>query len=177
MNERTIVRDCLGRVPGSWDRFIGAFEPVVRAAVGRVLGRGPSEPTDMDDLVQEVFLSLLQEDCRLLREFQWRSSLRTWLSVVAASKAVDLLRRRRPLARLSEAPAPAPVPEGADPDRVRRTLECMGARDRLLLELVHRRGQSYRQVAGLLGVRENSVGPALSRAEQRFKECLSQMAG
>jgi RNA polymerase sigma-70 factor (ECF subfamily) len=175
VNERDLVLDCLCGKRGAWDRFVRAFQPVVRAAVERGFRRDPGE--NVDDVCQEVFLALLQDECRMLRGFQWRSSLKTWLSVVAASRAVDHLRRRKSSVPFAEGRFESvSVPSESSPERVKQSLQSLGSRDRLLLELAHRRRRSYRQIADLLGVEENSVGPALSRAEQRFKENLARLA-
>jgi len=174
MNERALVAECLSGDRGAWDCFVRIYHPFVLAAVEQAFPRGSE--ADVEDLCQEVFVSLFQEGGRRLREFQWRCSLKNWLRVVAASRVVDHHRKARAHLCLDEERFSAgSLTDGSTPERVRHSLLALGARDRLLLRLAHHRQRSYRQIAELLGVEENSIGPALNRAEQRFKENLARL--
>lgn len=42
-----------------------------------------SYPVDYDELISELYYFLMKDDCRKLREFQFRSSLYLWLKIVA----------------------------------------------------------------------------------------------
>jgi RNA polymerase sigma factor (sigma-70 family) len=52
---------------------------------------------------------------------------------------------------------------------VRRALEDLGARDRIVLMLRHS-GFSYAEIAEAVGLAPNSVGTILARAQRRFRE-------
>ena len=87
---------CISGEKIAWNTFVYANAGYIYTAVRKTLVlRGITvDAGDVYDIVQEVFMRLLKDDCRLLRSFDdSRASLRTWLSVVARSVAIDCLRK------------------------------------------------------------------------------------
>ncbi len=88
-----LVRECAGsRNADTWAEFIRRFQPVIAAAVlrtARLFGEPPRQL--LDDLVQDTYLKLCENDSRLLRSFQPRGedSIFGYLKVVAANVAHD----------------------------------------------------------------------------------------
>lgn len=88
-----LVRECAGsKDADAWAEFIGRFQPVIAAAVlrtARLFGEPPRQL--LDDLVQDTYLKLCENDSRLLRSFQPRGedSIFGYLKVVAANVAHD----------------------------------------------------------------------------------------
>lgn len=82
-------------------RLIRHLEPVIRIRANRRLemAQGPSRirRTDVDDLIQEVWLQLFADDFRVLR--MWNPergrNLRSFVAMVATRFCIDLLRGRR----------------------------------------------------------------------------------
>jgi RNA polymerase sigma-70 factor (ECF subfamily) len=152
---------------------------VIYAAVVRTLqAHNPrSAGQDARDVTQEVFLRLIRNDYRLLRQYDpARSSLVTWLTVVAHSMALDHLRRRRlaeepieghqhRLAAPAEPPASgpptAPVPEG-----------LLSPRQKLVLHLLFDEEMSVSQVAEALGVEEQTVRSTKHKAIEQLRKHL-----
>jgi RNA polymerase sigma-70 factor (ECF subfamily) len=88
-----VVRACAGsRDEKAWAEFIRRFQVVIAAAALRTARRWcePSHP-QLDDLIQETFLKLCENDCRLLRSFEARreDSIYGFLKVVAANVVHD----------------------------------------------------------------------------------------
>jgi RNA polymerase sigma-70 factor (ECF subfamily) len=88
-----VVRKCAasGDV-AAWKEFIGRFHPVIAAAVLRT-ARPFGEPSShlLDDLTQETYLKLCEDDCRILRSFQPRhdDAIFGFLKVIAANVVHD----------------------------------------------------------------------------------------
>lgn len=88
-----LVRECAGsKDADAWVEFIRRFQPVIAAAVlrtARPFGEPPRQL--LDDLVQDTYLKLCENDSRLLRSFQPRGedSIFGYLKVVAANVAHD----------------------------------------------------------------------------------------
>jgi len=83
---------------GEWAEFLGRCAPVaalVAARVARMWQGGSATPNIVDDIVQEVFLKLCEQERRILREFRPRgeNSFLALLRVVSASVANDYFRR------------------------------------------------------------------------------------
>ena len=88
-----LVRASAGsRDEAAWAEFIHRFRPVIAAAVLRTARRWcePS-PSQLDDLIQDTYLKLCENDSRLLRSFQPRqeNSIYGFLKVVAANVVHD----------------------------------------------------------------------------------------
>jgi RNA polymerase sigma-70 factor (ECF subfamily) len=88
-----LVRACAGsKDERAWAEFIRRFQVVIAAAVLRTARRWgePSRP-QLDDLIQETYLKLCENDSRLLRSFQPRheDSIYGFLKVVAANVVHD----------------------------------------------------------------------------------------
>lgn len=83
---------------GEWAEFLGQCAPVatlVAVRVARMWQGGSAAKSAVDDIVQEVFLKLCEQERRILREFKPRgdNSFLALLRVVAASVANDYFRR------------------------------------------------------------------------------------
>jgi RNA polymerase sigma-70 factor, ECF subfamily len=88
-----LVRECAGsKDADAWAEFVRRFQPVIAAAVlrtSRPFGEPSSHP--IDDLIQDTYLKLCENDSRLLRSFEPRGedSIFGYLKVVAANVAHD----------------------------------------------------------------------------------------
>lgn len=94
-----LVRACAGlRDERVWAEFIRRFQVVIAAAVLRTARRWcePSHP-QLDDLIQDTYLKLCENDSHLLRSFQPRhkDSIYGYLKVVAANVVHDHFKSAR----------------------------------------------------------------------------------
>jgi RNA polymerase sigma-70 factor (ECF subfamily) len=97
-----------GGDPTSWVEFIRRFNPVIGRSVLRVAVRhGSSDKALIDDLVQETYLKICANECRVLRTFTptHPESAFGFLKVIAASVAQDFFKSRRAEKRAPEATA------------------------------------------------------------------------
>jgi RNA polymerase sigma-70 factor, ECF subfamily len=88
-----LVRVCAGsKDEDAWVEFIRRFQVVIAAAVLRTARRWGERPSQqLDDLIQDTYLKLCENDSRLLRSFQPRceGSIFRFLKVVAANVVHD----------------------------------------------------------------------------------------
>ena len=88
-----LVRTCAGSSDqAAWAEFIRRFQVVIAAAVVRTASHWGEPPrSQLDDLVQDTYLKLCENDSRLLRSFQPRheDSIYGFLKVVAANVVHD----------------------------------------------------------------------------------------
>ena len=71
-----LIRICVQRGPAdAWGEFIRRFNPLITRVVARTACRwNEASKSILEDLVQETYLKLCSEDCRLLRTFESRQS-------------------------------------------------------------------------------------------------------
>ncbi len=173
---------CLARQPGAWERFLLQFGGLFAHVVDRVAcrWRTPLNPAARDDLVAEIVLECLRNDAAALRGFAGRSSLPTYLAVIARRVAVRHLARdvggfRLPVTAVpAEPPAPASdLPERIDDrEQVETYLEQLEPDEARLVRLHHLEARSYGEISRLTGLPLGSIGPALSRARGKLRSLM-----
>jgi len=160
-----------------------AFQDIFREhyrLVYAIARRAVGANEEAEEVAQEVFIKLYEQWPRLII----RTSLAAWLARVTINTASNRLRRRRQEQRLQtrlsgagepDHPSAAEIYEnGEDRAVVRAALARLRPKDRACL-LARYSGLSYRETAETLGVRINSVGKLLARAETRFKLVYDQI--
>ena len=181
--DRALLQKCLRREPGGWEEFVGRFGGLLVHVV-RHTAAARSVPLSKDvedDVVADVMLALLSDDCAALRRFEGKSSLASYLTVIARRAAVRELSRRRAAAAMGHvdghappgvAAKPRPAPDGriADVEQVEKLLAALPDRDAEIVRRYHLRGESYRQISTGMNVPENSIGPTLTRARAKLRD-------
>ncbi|MCB9523032.1 MAG: sigma-70 family RNA polymerase sigma factor [Myxococcales bacterium] len=109
--DRALVAACLAGDERARGRLVQHTLRAVRGSVAaswQRRGRAPTD-SDLDDAVQEAYVLLFAEDARLLRQWEARSSIRTYTARVAQRLAANLHRRHgvrdRRLPLVLDAPA------------------------------------------------------------------------
>ena len=173
-----------------WQEFVRRCMPLaslVALRVSRMWVSDPS-PATVDDIVQEVFLKLCEQERRILRDFAPRGedSFLGLLRIVAASVGNDYFRRTHSTKRggkvitmaMPEEDAQMPA-DGARPEarieqltlyaqldeKLRSAPEIIGERDRTLFWLYYRQGYTAEEIARLsaAGLTAKGVESALRR--------------
>lgn len=191
--EARLLKGCLEGDPGSWREFVETYSPLILQVIRATLRRfeaGHRASESEEDLHQRVFMALWEGNRRRLRSFEGRrrSSLATWLRVVAANLVIDQLRKTKPAAApLAEEVGqegcgvwlanPGPGPDGEMEDRqaveiLRQELASLGERERLVLKLRCLDGRSGQEAAQLMGIDRNHVDQILHRVRKKLRQRL-----
>ena len=142
---------------------------------------------DALDVVQEAFIHVM----RGVETFRGQSSFRTWLYRIVTHAALDYRRYRALRTAESLDIDTAPEPAGAAPQRtpqeeaadrdlavaIDKALANVSEKNRAALVLFAIEGQTYQEVADILGI---SVGTVMSRifnARQRLRELMASEIG
>lgn len=177
--DRELVQRCLARQPRAWEDFVDRFLGLVIHVVNHTShARSIAvSPEDLEDLSAEVFAAILEDDFGVLRRFRGQSSLATYLTVIARRAVVRELLKRRIVPNLGQADIDDVEDEagGAEEERVanreevERLLEELRGEEAEIVRMYHLEGQSYREISQRMGIPENSIGPALSRARAKMR--------
>jgi RNA polymerase sigma-70 factor (ECF subfamily) len=180
--DRELLNRCLASEPSSWqdlvDRFLGLFVHVVHHTAHARSVR--LNPEDVDDLCAEVFVALLDRNYAVLRAFRGECSLATYLTVVARRVIVREMSRRRMAEALGHVNAHHSAVDMANHERqevqridnrdeVQKMLADLPDMEAKIVRQYHIEGRTYREISDGLGVPENSIGPALSRARAKLR--------
>jgi RNA polymerase sigma-70 factor (ECF subfamily) len=131
-----------------------------------------------EDLISEVFLDVWRQAGR----FEGRSAVSTWLLAITRFKALSGLRKRKDAELDDDAAAgiedtsddPEVAMQKKDTSEALRT--CLGAltpEHREIIDLVYYHEKSVEEVAGIVGIPENTVKTRLFYARKRLAELLT----
>lgn len=180
------LRDrCVAGDARAWEEFLARFRGTLRKAAAATLVRalGSAAEDDVEAVVETTLMAVVADRHAVLRSWAGRSTLAGFLRAIAARTALNHLRserrkgwlRFRPLEAAGERELPST--EAADPaelEKVRRALKGLPPRDRLLLEMFHLDGASYREIGAVAGLSINAISPALARARERMREKMKE---
>ena len=139
----------------AWDGFVRRYAGLIMAAVRGVAREG----TDIEDLVQEVFVRLCKDDFRLLKTYDpSRAGLSTWLTIVARSTARDTTRRRQPvLTPLEAVPETLLAVEDRHADPIKLPEKLLSPRQKLVLTMLYERDMEVAEIAKALDIDPQTV--------------------
>lgn len=164
----------------------GAFETFYDRTAGyaNALARRMVRPDDLDDVLADAYFQAWREAVRFDPA---RGSAVTWLLTLVRSRALDLLRRQRALARvetLVETPEEASDATSALPgpdevlavaragSRLHAALATLSVNERWVLGLVYFRDLTHAQIATCTGIPLGSVKSLLLRSQAKLRERL-----
>jgi RNA polymerase sigma-70 factor, ECF subfamily len=187
--DRSLLERCLHAKPRAWEDFVDRFMGLVIHVVNHTARARSVRLSigDRDDLCAEVFLAIIKNDYAVLRNFRGKSSLATYLTVVARRIVVRELLARMSAAQLVEgsskyAPQSVPDPHVSveerfdDRDEVERLLGGLQGTEAQVVGMYHLEGKSYREISMVVGMPENSIGPILSRARNKLRRASGDSA-
>ena len=186
-----LLQACLASTPGAWDEFVARFAGLMFHVVDRTSQQRQVSlsPDDRYTIVAETILELLRNDAHSVRSFALRSSLPTYLTVIARRVAV------RWMVRTVESSYPVRPPEGSlaqteklrygnDPNDVdARALiaddaegrECqklieqgLTSSQATLLWMYQNQRKSYGEISRATGMPLGEIGPAISLARKKI---------
>ncbi len=149
----------LARVAGGDPDALSELYERYRTVTYSVALRITTDPAAAEDVVQEAFLGVWRNAGRYASA---RGSVRTWILAIVHHRAIDSLRRRRPISELPESDAPPPStlvlpdiwPEVAgrlDRDAISAALATLSPIQREALELAYYGGLTQQEIAARTG--------------------------
>ncbi|MEM9352754.1 MAG: sigma-70 family RNA polymerase sigma factor [Planctomycetota bacterium] len=174
--DRNLVERCLAGKPQAWENFVDRFTGLVLHVINHTAQSRSTllSAPDRDDLAGEVMLAIVQNDYAALRNFRGKSSLATYLTVIARRVVVRKLvgtQQPTPLSEIAESVAPGDeVQRVTDRDEVARMLDRLDPRESDVVRLYHLEGKTYQEISSATGIPANSIGPTLSRARAHLRD-------
>ena len=159
--------------------------PLLRTVIGRIL----NNETDVDDLLQEVFLEIWRQASRYSEE---KGKALGWIVTLARRRAIDRLRKKmaysRAQDRLQEEVAHEPEPamhHGADKEVVasdtaaifRDVIATLPEAQQQALKFAFYRGMSQREIAAHTGIPLGTIKTRLELAIRKMRAGLTAFGG
>jgi len=152
----------------------------------------PCRREEIEDLCQDVFLALFDQDARKLRQYQGRNgcSLASWIRVVANRLTIDRLRREgrtvslddpksTESARIRESQpdgTPGPEPRAEEAQRAARVREMIGQlppKDQVFVQLFYFQGLPIEEVAETIGITTNAAYVRKMRLHEKLRKLVA----
>jgi RNA polymerase sigma-70 factor (ECF subfamily) len=175
--DRSLLDRCLHRKPRAWEDFVDRFMGLVVHVINHTAQCRSINVSaaDREDLAAEVFLAIIDNDLAVLRHFRGKSSLATYLTVIARRVVVRRLVDGHSALPLGDMVARAEVEEFepeqriGDREEVGRLLGELQGSEAAVVRMYHLEGKTYEEISRTVGMPENSVGPMLSRARAKMR--------
>lgn len=180
--DRELIRRCLHHESGAWndfvDRFLGLVYHVVQHTAD--MRSVTLSPEDKEDVAAQVLLRIVENDYAPLRKFRGKSSLASYLTVIARRTCVNELANRmqskeketaKPNEHIPEAlPNARPKPGDLETfEEVGKLLKKLPSRERAVVRLFYLEGRTYEEISAELSIPVNSIGAILARAKKKLR--------
>ena len=159
-----LMRAAIDGDGAAYRALLQSLSPSLRAAVRRGFMQAGAPLGDVEDVVQETLLALH------LKRNTWDSSqpLGPWVRAIARHKLIDALRRRGrriqvPIEGILDTLAAEEDHSGVDRQDAERLVDGLNGRQREVVRAIGLEGQSIRDVAQRLQMKEVAVRVALHR--------------
>lgn len=174
------------------DEFLKTYSRLIYNYIYNVLNtKGLAFSQDhINDIFQEIFCSLLKDNCQKLKSFKARNgcSLASWLRQVTINFTIDYLRKMKPTVSIDVEnddgmSLKETLVEGAasinevlsDREKLAHLKDCVDqlkSDDKYFLELNINQGLSLEELKGILNISRAAVDMRKSRLIYRLKECF-----
>ncbi|WP_432736120.1 RNA polymerase sigma factor [Maridesulfovibrio sp. FT414] len=167
------IERCIDGEKDSWNSFVEKYSGLICYTVNSTLRSKLNyhAQDQVDDICQNVFLRLVQNDRSLLRKYDpQKARITTWLMVVARSVTLDFLRKGiyclAPLddfideleAPVSKEKVELDIPEG-----------LLSPRQKLIIKLYFEDGLDISEISDFIGIKEQSVRSTKHKALNKLR--------
>jgi len=189
--ERRLIAALVAGDRNAWSEFVHRFQGLVYARVARTAKEFDRhlDRSEIEDIRAEIFAALVANEFASLRSFEGRSSLATWLAVIARRSCLKWIQKKnwrqaRANQQLDETVHQRESQSGESEDilaaliqtedglRLRTMMSRLNEGDREVLRMFFIDGLSYAEISRDLGISTNAVGPKLQRAQKRLRKLM-----
>jgi len=192
-NERKLVDGCLAQDKKAWDAFVEQYARLISHAIVQTLEKYSFSTINqvVPDLFNTVFLSIIEDNSKKLRQFQWKCSLSGWLHLIAVRITVDFLRKQpEHLSLDGEAGSDGSLKDGIPDDNplpdclIEREQERalfdqvkneLTSKERLFVELCYSRDLPPSKIARMMNTTENNVYQLKNRVREKMKKLVAEL--
>jgi len=193
MNDLEFVRRCVKRDKRAWNEFVERYSSLIYNYIHSVLkikGHAFSQE-NINDLFQEIFLSLVKDNFKKLGSFQARNgcSLASWLRQVTVNFTIDYIRKlKNPLVSIDEetddgfsltdllsSDSPSATELLSQEEKLTRLKDCidkLNIDDKYFLELHIHRGLGFEELKAFFKISRAAIDMRKSRIIKRLKDCF-----
>jgi len=192
MTDLEFVQQCVSGDKRAWDEFVDKYSKLIYNYIISILNRylNLSTQEHIQDIFQEIFLSLVKDDFRKLKTFKGKNgcSLASWLRQVTINYTIDYLRKLKPLASIDAEnddglslkstlvdDAASASDTSINNEQIMQLSECINIledEDKYFLELHFNQGVRLEDLKELLRASRGAVDMRKSRIIAQLRDCF-----
>ena len=182
MSMDNLITEIIAGNKQAFESLVEKYQPMVKKTVRFILYRyqQANNEATVDDLTNDIFLSLMENDFKKIRQFKGLSSFATYLRVIASRQVLGFLRRpQRELQtkaadRIEKTADPSPTPEELYREHENRNLmaEAIAAlkpADQLLMKLTYYQELSAEETARIMNLSLSAFYSRKSRIVKKIE--------
>ena len=192
-DEKKLLERCLTKDKKAWDTFVERYNNLISHAILKTLEKYSFAPASqvVPDLFHTVFLSLIDDNCKKLRQFKEKCRLSSWLHIIAVRVTIDFLRKQSVPPSLNGKtteeislregvtngnPLPDSLIELKEEKKIFQEIKkALTSKERLFVELCYSHELSPTKIAGILNTTENNVYQLKSRVREKMRKIAEQL--
>jgi RNA polymerase sigma factor (sigma-70 family) len=193
MTDLEFVQKCVKGDKLVWDEFVDKYSRLIYNYIHSVLkvkGANSFNQDNINDLFQEIFLSLTKDNFKKLRSYRARNgcSLASWLRQVVINFTIDYIRKFKPLVSIDEetddgfslkeilrSDSASVTDKLSHEERLIHLKDCierLDNDDRYFLELYINKGLDLEALMGVFKISRGAVDMRKSRVIDRLRDCF-----
>ncbi|MBC8412961.1 MAG: sigma-70 family RNA polymerase sigma factor [Nitrospira sp.] len=196
-NDKVLIKNCISGDPEAKNSFIDQFSGLLYKYIRTTLELYCKDylNEDLEDLHNDIFLSLLKDDCRKLKMYRGDNgcSVASWLRIIAVNTTINFATRSKTTVSLDDqltdrqsiaekTPSPAKnadeiLLKREEAELFNRALQKLSPDDRLVIKYRYMKDQSPEEIAVLMHTTPNAVYSKLSRARKKLASMVQELKG
>ena len=192
LSDKELLRTCIEDSPEARAVFVEKYSRLIYSCIHETLRMNCSDflREDIEDIFNDIFLSLFKDDCKKLRQFRGDNNctVASWLRIIAINTTRNFIMRNRTFISLDNSseqglahldkmqnPEPSALNQLIDSEEIRlfrQLLDELKPDDRLVLKYYYKSDISPDEIAAIMNITVNTVYSKISRTKKRLKEIL-----
>ncbi len=168
-----IIEKCIEGDKNSWNTFVEKYSSIIYFTINTTLKSKLNYHSQhhVDDICQNVFLRLVQNDRNLLKKYNpQKAKITTWLMVISRSVTVDFLRKGvYCLAPLDDFIEELEAPQKISHEKIEIPEKLLSPRQKLIIKLFFEDGLDISEISDFIGIKEQSVRSTKHKALTKLR--------
>ena len=189
-SEKDLLRSCINGDKKAWDQFVEKYTDLVYHAIHKTVRRYCADFLyhDLEDIHNSIFLSLIEDDYRKLKQYQGLNgcTMASWLVVVVSNATVNFIKGDKTLNSLDDPLGEDKTLKDVLPDltpsvldRIEKSeqaallnelLEGLNANDRLFLKYYYEEELPPDEIAGIMNLTVSAIYSKKNRILEKLKK-------
>ena len=161
-----ILKKALSGDPESFIAVIEQNKPAMYRVALSIL----KNDADCADAMQEAILTCWQNRSKLHKPDYFK----TWLIRILINKCNDIIRKNSNTSYVESYEGIEPAVTDSYSNEVDECIESLSDNSKTIIELYYKRGFKVKEIALILGIKENTVKTRLMRARKEFKSIYEE---